>query len=263
MYYQQIVSPPHCYGDGFVHDDSSPRCKACSFKDSCRQVVIQVALNERQKEATMVMSAPFAPTAGVVRQPMQQFYTPPPPPFLNPTQWSPGAVPVPVTVAPQAPMGVPQVRAQTWAPMSVPPPQAGVFQPGRVMVPQAPVPQAPFQGYQGYQPQAMAATGNQPWMPLHFQVPQQLGWQPIGYYGWATQDPWWSTVAQMPPVWRPQQPNETFGSRFLKNVSLNILEAILQDSIFAVRQAFLPPAPREVPMPAPVIDVTPRPAAQQ
>jgi hypothetical protein len=88
---------------------------------------------------------------------------------------------------------------------------------------------------------------------MHFPVPSALAPSSIGYYGYAP-DSMWTAVAQVPPMWRPQQPGENFMTRVVKNLMLILVEHGLQQLVFATRQAFLPPPYQS----APAIDVTPR-----
>lgn len=160
------------------------------------------------------MPAPFYPTA------------PAPPPFVQT----------------QAPQPV-QFRPQPWSP---PIPPAPVV---RVPVMPAPVPaQAPQQMQQApaFQPQAFA-----PGLPIHFQVPQGLNFSALGYYGYAP-DNMWGAMASVPPMWRPQQPGESFARRWAVNVGLNATETILQQLLLGVRQMFMPPMPTKE---GPVIEV--------
>jgi hypothetical protein len=85
-------------------------------------------------------------------------------------------------------------------------------------------------------------------------MPSGLPYSPFGFYGYAP-DPMFQALATVPPMWRPQNPGETFGVRVLKNTALVLMEALLQQFMLATRQAFLPPPPRPA---DPIIDVTPQ-----
>jgi hypothetical protein len=60
----------------------------------------------------------------------------------------------------------------------------------------------------------------------------------VGQYG-AFNDPAFSMMAQIPPVIRPQQPNETFFERVLINAGLGILEQLTAQMYLALRQAVM------------------------
>lgn len=79
-------------------------------------------------------------------------------------------------------------------------------------------------------------------MPMHFQVPNGLTHSNFGYYGYAP-DQMWSALAAVPPMWRPQQPGETFMRRWGANTFLNMIETVLQQGLIGVRQIYLPPTP--------------------
>jgi len=78
--------------------------------------------------------------------------------------------------------------------------------------------------------------------PSHFQVPPGLMQSSFGYYGYAP-DQMWSALAAVPPMWRPQQPGETFARRWAVNTGLNTIEVLLQQALLGVRQIFMPPQP--------------------
>jgi hypothetical protein len=204
------VSPPPCFGTGY--DNDSPRCLACSFQYSCRQTVVSQGVQR------MSYAPQYAPVGAV--QPPQQYYqtAPAPAPYIPPP---------PPAYAQQSL----QYRPQPWQPP--PPPQPPPQY--RVPVQQAPVPQQQQVG----QPVAS-------WAPVHFQIPQSLEYSRFGYYGYYP-DQMWASVASVAPVWRPQQPGETFGTRVIKNMGLILLEHAFQQLMFATRQAFLPPGPRQLP----------------
>jgi len=79
-------------------------------------------------------------------------------------------------------------------------------------------------------------------MPTHFQVPHGLVPSQLGFYGYAP-DQMWNALASVPPMWRPQQPGETFARRWAVNIGLNAFETLIQQLLLGVRQMFMPPAP--------------------
>lgn len=163
----------------------------------------------------------YAPPVAV--QPPQQFYQTAPAPYMPP--------PPPAYMQTQQP----QYRPQPWQSPPPPPQPPASF---RVPVQQAPIAQ-PQQMHPG-QPQVA------PWAPVHFPIPQALEYSRFGYYGYYP-DQMWASVASVAPVWRPQQPGESFGTRVMKNMGLILLEHAFQQLMFATRQAFLPPIPRQIP----------------
>ena len=177
----------------------------------------------------------YAPPPGAVQAPAPAFYPSTPQVPFYPAAPTP---PPPQFVQTQAP----QFRPQPWTP---PAPQMPVPQ-MRVPVPTAAPPQAPVQ---------QMPYNVQPGMPIHFQVPAGMAPSNFGYYGYAP-DQMWSALAAVPPMWRPQQPGETFARRWAVNTGLNAVETILQQLLIGVRQMFMPPAPPRQ-MQGPVIDVTP------
>jgi len=217
--FSQQVSPPPCFGRSEQYDNASKECSRCLFNTQCRQEVIRM------------IAQPYVLPQSVVQQPTGPFYAtgPAPAPFM------PGAYYVQTAA--------PQIRPQPWAP-PVPPGY-------RTAVPSAPVqtaaPQPMPQYVQGQMPQP-------PWAPMHFPIPPSLPSSTVGYYGYAP-DSMWAAVAQVPPMWRPQQPGENFPTRVVKNLMLVLLEQGLQQLVFATRQAFLPPAYRQ----PQTVDVTPNP----
>jgi hypothetical protein len=94
-----------------------------------------------------------------------------------------------------------------------------------------------------------------PGAPIHFPIPQGLPYSPLGYYGYYP-DQIWGALASVPPVWRPQQPGETFGARAFKNLFLVLMEKAFEQGMFTTRQMFLPPAPPKAA--GAVVDVTPK-----
>lgn len=209
------VRPPPCFGNKTVYSNDSPQCVGCAFHNSCREEVIK-----------MVTQA-YLPPPSMVQQPIPigQFYP---------------AAPAPAPYQPVQTQA-PQIRPQPWSP-PLPP---GI---------RIPVQSAPVQVQAPQPPPQYNAQGPQPaWAPLHFQIPPALPPSTVGYYGYAP-DAMWQAVAQVPPMFRPQQPGEGFFARVLKNLLLVLMEHGFQQLVFATRQAFLPP-PRPQ---APVIEVTPR-----
>lgn len=218
------VSPPPCFGTGY--DNDSARCLACSFSSPCRQTVVRLGVER------MSYVPQYAPAVAV--QPPQQFYptAPAPAPYLPPP---------PPAYSTQQPA---QYRPPPWQAPTPPSPPSSF----RVPVQTAPLPQAP---------QYAQGVGQQvaPWAPVHFPIPAALPYSRFGYYGYYP-DQMWASVASVAPVWRPQQPGESFGTRVIKNMGLVLLEHAFQQLMFATRQAFLPPIPEMMPASQQVIDLT-------
>lgn len=168
-------------------------------------------------------------------------YQPPfqPYPTQQPQQWTPAPPPPPQFVQPAQIQPAPQFRAPTW------PQPAPAAQPFRPVAPPPP----PQTGYPQMAPQ-------QQWAPVHFTVPPNLEQSSIGYYGYYP-DQMWNALASVQPVWRPQQPGETFLARAGKNMLLVFMEKAAEQLLIMARQAFLPPHVRPPPE-QPPIDVTPR-----
>jgi hypothetical protein len=169
-------------------------------------------------------------------------YQPPFQPYPTTQQqpWTPAPPPPPQFVQPAQIQQAPQFRPQPW--QQTP-------QPAQQFRPAAPPP-PPQPGY----PQQAAQP--QQWAPVHFNVPPNLEQSSIGYYGYYP-DQMWNALASVQPVWRPQQPGETFLARAGKNMLLVFMEKAAEQLLIMARQAFFPPHPRP-PSEPPSIDVTPR-----
>jgi hypothetical protein len=76
-------------------------------------------------------------------------------------------------------------------------------------------------------------------------VLQNQAYTPIGVYG-AVQDPAIGMISSMPLVLRPQMSGETFLTRVMKNLALAFIETFANELKIGVRQATLPPAPRQI-----------------
>lgn len=225
-----VPNPPQCFGKSY--DNADPRCIACSFQHSCRQVIVK----------TGVMMSGYYPQYAppVATQPPQSFYTPPAP---APATFIPSPPPPPAQYIQTQPA---QYRPPPWTPPAQSPSYRVPVQtaPTPVMAPQAQPPMIPTQP-------GMVA----PWAPVHFQIPASLPPSKLGYYGYYP-DQMWGAVAAVAPVWRPQQPGETFGTRAVKNMILVLLEHMFQQLMLATRQAFFPPIPESASQTT--VDVTPR-----
>lgn len=215
-----MTFPPPCFGKEY--DNEAPRCIGCAFNSHCRQEVIR-----------MSFAQPFAPPASAVQAPVaHSFYPSPTPTFYQ-------AAPSP---PPPPPFAVPSpqfIRPQQWAPQAPP-----------ARVPVMPAP--PIQQFQQPQMPQQQPWAPQPGMPSHFQIPSGLTPSGLGYFGYAP-DQMWAALAAVPPMWRPQQPGETFGRRWFWNFVLNLSEVALTQGILGIRQIFMPPVARQQPQ-GPVVD---------
>lgn len=225
------ASPPPCFGNGQYYDNETLRCRQCQYQHPCRQEVIRMSFTPQYVPPAVTAPPSYYPGA------------PAPAPAPVPAPYNPGAFQVPVQVAPPPAQWRPP--APTW-----PAPAPTAWTPAPPRVPVQPVQFA-----------ATAPPATPPSSPNYmgtYQIPAGMPYSPLGYYGYAP-DPMFQMLAAVPPMWRPQQLGESFGSRVMKNMALVLLEETFSQLMLATRQAFLPPPPPRAQ--EAVIDVTPRPSA--